>query len=351
MIIYFLLYNSQGSSLWVAATAFVIVQFPLLYFFTFLYYTDVGSTLFVLIAYYASMKSRHMLAALAGVLAILFRQTNIVWVGFCCFTAILDNLKRTGVVKKEDPLYLQIYNTVTGCFKSIVSTLSIAFPYVTVLLGFVCFVVVNNGIVVGDRSSHEASLNFPQILYFSIFTITFSCFIALNYLNVVSTFKTTCNVLTSFGNAASVLILTTAMFLAVHYFTYQHLYLISDNRHFTFYIWRRVFGYHPHVKYFLVPVYLISVLVMTKELSFKRSGIWILVFFACTGIVLIPQKLLEFRYFIIPYLLFRLNLRTSSLLQLFTEGLVYTLVNFTTMWIFLRRTHTQNGLSGQRIMW
>lgn len=297
------------------------------------------------------MKSHHTLASLAGIIAILFRQTNIVWVGFCCVTAILNNLQQIGAVKKEDPLYLQIYNTVIGCFTSFAKTLSIAFPYIMVLTGFICFVIINNGIVVGDRSSHEASLNFPQLLYFSVFTCVFACFMIFNYINILSTFQMIWKFLTSFLNLLSVFVLTAAMFLAVHYFTYQHLYLISDNRHFTFYVWRKVFGYHPNVKYFLVPVYLVTLLVMIKELTHKRSGIWILAFFACTGIVLIPQKLLEFRYFIVPYLLFRLNLRTSSWLQLIVEGLVYTAVNLSTMWVFLRQTHTQNGLSGQRIMW
>ena len=292
-----------------------------------------------------------MLASLAGIVAILFRQTNIVWVGFCCVTAILNNLRWIGVVKKEDPLYLQIYNTIIGCLTSFTRTLSIAFPYIMVLIGFICFMVLNDGIVVGDRSSHEASLNFPQLLYFCVFTCIFACFMVPNYINIVSTIKMIWKFLTSILNLVSVLVLTATMFLAVHYFTYQHLYLISDNRHFTFYIWRKVFGYHADVKYFLVPVYLVAMLVMIKELTYKRSAIWILVFFACTSIVLIPQKLLEFRYFIVPYLLFRLNLRASSWLQLFIEGLVYTAVNLSTMWIFLRRTHTQNGLSGQRIMW
>ena len=332
----------------------MIAQFPLLYFFAFLYYTDVGSTLFVLVTYYASLRSSHATAALAGIIAILFRQTNIVWLGFCCLVAVLGNLRKLGLVKNDDALHTQVWCAVTGCFKSFTSTLFIVFPYVGVLVGFVCFVVWNDGIVVGDRSSHQASLNLPQILYFVLFSMVFASFLVINYLlDLLSTVK---SIWKRFSesvvvNLVCLIVLSVAMVAAVHYFTYQHLYLISDNRHFTFYIWRKVFSCHPLAKYALVPVYLVSVLIMIRELSWKRSTLWIAVFFACTAIVLVPQKLLEFRYFIVPYLLFRLNLRASTWLQLIVEGLVYTAVNASTIWIFLRRTHTQNGLPGQRIMW
>ena len=36
----------------------------------------------------------------------------------------------------------------------------------------------------------------------------------------------------------------------------QHPFLLSDNRHYKFYIWRRVFLLHPLVPYLLVPGYI-----------------------------------------------------------------------------------------------
>lgn len=36
----------------------------------------------------------------------------------------------------------------------------------------------------------------------------------------------------------------------------HHPFLLSDNRHYTFYIWRRVFRLHFLVPYLLAPVYL-----------------------------------------------------------------------------------------------
>ncbi|KFM76235.1 putative Dol-P-Glc:Glc(2)Man(9)GlcNAc(2)-PP-Dol alpha-1,2-glucosyltransferase, partial [Stegodyphus mimosarum] len=61
-------------------SAMNISMFPVLYFFTFLYYTDCGSVFFVLLMYYWNKKYCFISAAIAGALSIFFRQTNIVWV-------------------------------------------------------------------------------------------------------------------------------------------------------------------------------------------------------------------------------------------------------------------------------
>ena len=165
---------------------------------------------------------------------------------------------------KDDSLIRQIFDAILGCLSTLLSSIGIVLPYVFVLVGFVGFVIKNDGIVVGDRSSHEACLNFPQILYFSLFTLCFASFVALRYLNIPKTLKMVWNFITSPLNLLFLIALSAGMFYAVHYFTYQHLYLISDNRHFTFYIWRKVFGYHHSVKYFLIPIYAVSTLIMIR---------------------------------------------------------------------------------------
>ena len=40
-------------------------------------------------------------------------------------------------------------------------------PYALLGTGFILFVYINGGIVVGDRSHHVASLHLPQFLYFT----------------------------------------------------------------------------------------------------------------------------------------------------------------------------------------
>jgi alpha-1,2-glucosyltransferase len=85
-------------------SALNIALFPPLLFFSALYYTDVMSTLAVLLAYIAyltkSKKSSSIVgnisAVVVGLIALLFRQTNIFWVAvFPAGLAVVDALKAT----------------------------------------------------------------------------------------------------------------------------------------------------------------------------------------------------------------------------------------------------------------
>ena len=83
-------------------SAFNIALFPPLFFFSALYYTDVLSTLTVLLAYIAYLSKPktgggvvpNASAIFYGVIALLFRQTNIFWVAvFPAGLAVVDALK------------------------------------------------------------------------------------------------------------------------------------------------------------------------------------------------------------------------------------------------------------------
>jgi alpha-1,2-glucosyltransferase len=71
-----------------AHSALNVALFPPLFFFSALYYTDVMSTLAVLLSYYAFLIRNntenhlryHIWTVSVGVLALLFRQTNVFWV-------------------------------------------------------------------------------------------------------------------------------------------------------------------------------------------------------------------------------------------------------------------------------
>jgi alpha-1,2-glucosyltransferase len=85
-----------------AHSAFNVALFPPLFFFSTLYYTDVISTLTVLLAYGAYLLKpktgggvmTDASAVLLGTIALLFRQTNIFWVAvFPAGLAVVDALK------------------------------------------------------------------------------------------------------------------------------------------------------------------------------------------------------------------------------------------------------------------
>jgi len=330
--------------------ALTLTSFPLLYFYSFLYYTDVGSTFFVFLCYYCSLLDCHITSAAVGCIAVLFRQTNIIWVGFSAACSILQYIVTEKEYQESNNVFLEIMSLIKNCFTHLVDVLKIAVPYVMVLVAFIVFIIKNDGIVVGDRSMHEASFNFPQMLYFAAFVNVFACFVYTRYFNLKKTLSSLKNI--SFAKIILSFLVIGAMMIAVHKFTYVHKYLISDNRHYPFYIWRKIINCNWSARYLLVPVYFLSSIVMFNELSKESNNLWILFFFLCSFITLVPQKLLEFRYFIVPYILFRLHIKTPSYIELLLEFLLYTCINAITICLFIYRPfHWPADESVQRFMW
>jgi alpha-1,2-glucosyltransferase len=349
-----------------------IILFPLNYFFQFLYYTDVGSTYFsLLMIYYVHNKSTNFIKMiLIGTIAILFRQTNIIWVVFCLGLAILHQIERLSTEKskkmdkkisillkiltnkaenglkmpKEFDLKTLLNDTVQIIFsKSILS-------YFILLTAFCLFVFLNNGIVVGDRSNHEACIHLCQIFYFATFSIGF---VIIHHINIaLSCLKL---LLKSIRFLIISVFLMALFCLIVNRFTYEHKFLLSDNRHYTFYIWSKIYRRHYLIKYLLVPIYYLALLTFGKVFIKNGKSIgWILVYIVCTIACLVPQKLLEFRYFIIPFMLFRLNFNLNSLTRtnLIIEILFNLTINLVTLYTFMNRTFLwPNSGELQRFMW
>lgn len=343
-------------------SALVLSTFPVLYFFTFLYYTDAGSTFFTLFMYLMALYGCHKAAALLGVCAVLFRQTNIIWVAFCAGTVVaqkMDETWRTEQSKKRDEKSLsQVPLTISGVIRVIHFLLEFlktpnnikavflsTWSYIAVAVIFVVFIVLNQGIVVGDRSSHEACLNFPQVFYFLSFTLIFSLPTSVSYQRVV-------RFLQSLRKQPLIYAIMTMSFLfLVWKFTYVHKYLLADNRHFTFYVWKRIFHRHDLVCFLLVPGYVFAAWNFLDTLRSKPL-FWCLVFSTCLVVSTVPQKLLEFRYFILPYLFYRIHVPLPSLPSLLLEFSFYTVVNAATVYIFIYKTFQwPDSTAAQRFMW
>lgn len=344
-------------------SALSLSTFPVLYFFNFLYYTDAGSTFFILFAYLMTLYSCHKASAFLGICAILFRQTNVVWVALCAATvaaARMDETWRAEHSKKKDekpqlsqlPLswseWKKLLHFVLNFLTQpthIKAVLLVAWPYAVVGAGFLVFVVLNGGIVVGDRTSHEAVPHFPQLFYFFSFTLVFSFPISLCYQRTQRFLQTLRRQPLFF------LLLSVASLFVVWKCTFIHRYLLADNRHYTFYVWRRLLQRHELVPYALVPVYIFAAWNFFDSMK-SRSLFWSLGFLVCLLAATVPQKLLEFRYFIVPYLMYRLHMPLPSLHRLALELLLYTLVNTATLYIFITKTFQwPHNSDTQRFMW
>jgi alpha-1,2-glucosyltransferase len=82
----------------------------------------------------------------------------------------------------------------------------------------------------------------------------------------------------------------------------------------------------------------------------QRSTLWRIGYFACCGLVLIPAALLEFRYFVVPFFLLALNVR-SSVRQAQIDTVLYLAINAITLYLFLYCPFTWPNGELCRFMW
>uniref|UniRef100_A0A8C9FD17 Dol-P-Glc:Glc(2)Man(9)GlcNAc(2)-PP-Dol alpha-1,2-glucosyltransferase n=1 Tax=Pavo cristatus TaxID=9049 RepID=A0A8C9FD17_PAVCR len=229
--------------------------------------------------------------------------------------------------------------------KNLVTLIALTWPYIVLVTAFFVFVFINGGIVVGDRSSHEACLHFPQLFYFLSFTLFFSFPHLLTPTKIRKFLQSLRR-----HRVQYILIAAISLFL-IWKFTYVHKYLLADNRHYTFYVWRKIFQRHELVKYVLVPAYIFAGWSFVDTIK-SKSIFWILMYFVCLLSVTVPQKLLEFRYFILPFLIYRLNIPFPPVYRQLVELAFYVVVNVVTFYVFLNKTFQwPNSVEIQRFMW
>ncbi|KAI0128127.1 glycosyltransferase family 59 protein [Hypoxylon sp. NC0597] len=204
--------NSRGRtqfSIYAVWTGINISLFPVLFFFSGLYYTDVISTFVVLLAYVNHLgrvsQDRTSLAndvytLFLGLLSLCMRQTNIFWV-----VVYMGGLEAVHGIKALHPeaepapvfttlsqqiqFYIRRYSlgdihdptlNITSPIDLVLCAVSIGiavicnlwtiirqriWPHLVILGAFVGFVAWNGGVVLGDKSNHVATLHLAQMLY------------------------------------------------------------------------------------------------------------------------------------------------------------------------------------------
>lgn len=216
-------------------------------------------------------------------------------------------------------------------------------PYIIVCILFLGFVIWNQGIVVGDRSAHVATIHVPQLFYFSLFAFAFA------WPYIIVHLKRYFNFLVEHWIIASVFF--AFLTVTVHTNTLVHLYVLADNRHYVFYFWKNFMSRYYWFKYLLIPVYSFILFAMYcgfKHLRFMTQINYTLMVSA----VLVPQLLVEPRYFIIPYLFYRLSLNKPTGWQIAAESLTTIVINVLQFMVFANKVfHWRDQIGPQRIAW
>jgi len=197
------------------------------------------------------------------------------------------------------------------------------------------------------------------------------------------------------------------MFATIHYNTLVHPFTLADNRHYTFYVFRYLRMWKPG-RYVVVPLYFITAWCCVvalggypvnkgnaqkpstvdkksrgkerekekgkQDLSTGNRASFLLIFLATTALSVVTAPLVEPRYFILPWLVWRLHVpseqsvrnkqknsrRTTSWLakggydyRLWLETGWFLIVNGVTGYIFLNWGFSwpQEGGRVQRFMW
>ncbi|GAA5916195.1 Dol-P-Glc:Glc(2)Man(9)GlcNAc(2)-PP-Dol alpha-1,2-glucosyltransferase, partial [Sporobolomyces salmoneus] len=258
--------ENGNSARWEGLT---IALMPVLGWWGWLYYTDLGSLATVLLSMRLSLDKRWFWSSIVGAISLLFRQTNIVWVAFIAGVGIARELRTGNSSKKTksqlyDPLLpdarpidlvLTPYSLAYLSLHNLSALVPILTAYLSVFLGFLAFIKLNRGIVLGDKSNHVATIHIPQIYYFVAFS---SVFLSPHLLDSAKIKKTWSSLFGSKTRVATSLNALVVMCWTIRNFTIAHPFLLADNRHFAFYLWRRVLNVHPLARYLLTPLYLVA---------------------------------------------------------------------------------------------
>ncbi|KAL1953743.1 hypothetical protein VTO42DRAFT_2307 [Malbranchea cinnamomea] len=405
-------------------TVLNICLFPPIFFFSGLYYTDLAALLIVLYIYSYDLQRQHnaddssltgqsatlrfsffrqsMVLVVCGLLALLFRQTNIFWVAvFIGGLKVVRTLKSLSAECKATETraiawrswdLCQVYDPSVGeayfgdYLKASISLTLAALanirvvlftfvPYLAVLGAFALFVLWNGGVVLGHKEFHTAGLHLPQMLYIWPYFMFFSWpIILLPWLASVWQYFTAASSRHYQSSFLPRLDLATCcvgfMLVVVHFNTIVHPFTLADNRHYVFYVFR-ILRRHLLVKYAVTPIYFICAWLcfrafgqtvshnqhqheshspetksefMTATATSKRKPSnrtspttettkeitahindptqdqirvsFVLVWLASTSLSLITAPLVEPRYFIIPWVMWRLHVpRTSTWLD------------------------------------
>jgi alpha-1,2-glucosyltransferase len=296
---------------------------------------------------------------------------------------------------------------------------------------YIMRIIVN----LGHKEFHSAGIHLPQMLYIWPYFAFFSWPLLLILLfNLITPSAYLPKFLDSgladkqkFPRILPMIIIIAFMLLAVHFNTIVHPFTLADNRHYVFYIFRILLRYHPAVKYAVTPIYFICAWAILTQLGFSgsleaqtppidssliyRSAVdtekreveanrkspreappvlkpeivsevqeneqrqlhvsFVLVWLISTSLSVITAPLVEPRYFIIPWVMWRLHLpqqpirrRAPYTMESFTAACItnfprlletvwFVVVNSITCYVFLFKGFEWPQEPGkvQRFMW
>lgn len=247
------------------------------------------------------------------------------------------------------------------------TVISSLIPQLIFLSAFGGFVLWNRGVVLGiapfdnekegltlsgDKENHVASIHLSQMMYIWPYFMFFSFPLLYPYIlniliprRIIPKFLRFDSSWHQFPRLIVLITISLVMVLIVYYNTIVHPFSLADNRHYMFYVFRLLLR-HPLIKYASVPVYIICGWAAITALgglphekksshpsavakhrtgtlgdkehigcpgtvSGKNRVSFVLIWLLATSLSLIGAPLVEPRYFILPWLFWRMQVPIS----------------------------------------
>lgn len=289
-------YLSTADATW---TVIVLWLHPVGLFYSHLFYTDTLAVLMFLLCWYFALASNHIISAFFGILSAATRQTNILFHAYAAVQTIIL------------PLISGILNESTFRFQLVLRQL---WSHIFACGLYVMFLILNQGIALGDKQNHQVRLHFAMVAYFLGFhTLSFLPFsisrplVALNHLKLIITRPP------YFLSCLATCVVIAGMIQ--HTGGYAHPFVLSDNRHYTFYLYKKWFLRSAWHRLVLVPVYAWGLTTsMMDKLSYRDQyvNVWTAIIedslaIGCGCVVVLGVGLLEPRYFLVGSLVLTLQ--------------------------------------------
>ena len=271
----------------------IISLFPINFFYNYLYYTDAFSIFSLILFFYLNLYAtkNYFFRFLSGIICIAIRQNNIIWVNFFALRDVIN-------------LIGNLFNNYSGLkklFNNIFSTILENFDVLIIDILFIGFLIKNNfSVVLGDKSNHEMVFHLAQINHLLIFSLVF--FPTLNYKSLRKVNK----ILNNKKKTARFLLIFCILICIVfqlNKFSYIHDFILSDNRHYIFYYFKKIY-LKDNLRHALL-IYLsftFSIIINDNLKLLKDTKIISLII--CSFLSLVPSKLVELRYFTPCYIIF-----------------------------------------------
>eukprot|EP00917_Polyrhabdina_sp_WS-2016_P024905 GHVP01053717.1.p1 GENE.GHVP01053717.1~~GHVP01053717.1.p1 ORF type:complete len:448 (+),score=35.98 GHVP01053717.1:32-1375(+) len=315
---------------------------PSIFFYHFLFYTDSLSLLLCSLAILLHLRENDHFASCAVLAACYLRQTNIVLFG------LLAGFKAVNGFYLEPNFGKFLKNCLKNIFLDLLFT-----------LGFLYWLLQRGTLAQGDQEHHRAMLHLQQLAYLTIFTIPFVNF------DIWKPRRS------NFSQGCLLSLFTFVTFAGFGNFPYFHPYLLSDNRHLTFYLLRYFIRINGFVT---IPVALGLFLGFTNFFPFLRELLQskkgekspnfededfnlngkilmkLIIALLVVAFSVVPLSLVEFRYFALPlYLVSIFQPVKSKRIELF--GLVVNAsVSYYLIQLFLENPFTDRNGQLQRFM-